>query len=132
MRSDLRHDPRQMEDLGGEVSHVAVEEDEQGLDDSGVQGEAGREGTENAVDGAHHDASQRNHKETDHAEKRVDHGHPLRVGKLLEQVIQNLRREQHMILSIEICLDATWTRYIEYYTTCVSVLLQHKSSSETV
>lgn len=42
-----------MEDLSREVSHVAVEENKQWLDDSGVQGESGGEGTQQAVDGAH-------------------------------------------------------------------------------
>lgn len=85
-----------MEDLGREVSHVAVEENKQGLDDSGVRGETGSEGAKEAVDGSHQDASQRDHKETDHTEEGVDHSHSPGVGKLLEEVIQNLRREKHM------------------------------------
>lgn len=88
-----------MEDLSREVSHVAVEENEQGLDDSGMGGEAGREGTQDAVDGPHHDASQRNHEETDHAEDGVDHSHSPCVGELLEQVIQNLHRETRLLIA---------------------------------
>lgn len=55
---DLRHDARQMEDLSGEVSHVAVEEDEQGLDDSSVRGEARGKSSQEAVNGSHQDTSQ--------------------------------------------------------------------------
>lgn len=82
-----------MEDLSREVSHVAVEENEQGLDDPRVRGEARREGPQDAIDGSHHDASQWDHKETDHTEDGVHHSHSSCVGELLEQVIQNLHRE---------------------------------------
>lgn len=100
---DLRHDPWQMEDLGREVSHVAVEENKQGLDDSGVRGETGSEGAKEAVDGSHQDASQRDHKETDHTQEGIHHSHSPSVGKLLEEVIQNLHREKHkssLLLSV--------------------------------
>lgn len=86
-----------MEDLGGEISHVAVEENKQGLDDSGVRGEAGCEGAQDAVDGSHHEASQRNHEEADDTEDGVDHSHHPCVGKLLEEMIQNLQREKHFL-----------------------------------
>lgn len=54
----LRHDPRQVEGFCREVGHVAVEEDKQRLDDPSVGGETGGEGAHEAVDGAHHEASQ--------------------------------------------------------------------------
>lgn len=82
-----------MEDLSGEVSHVAVEEDEEGLDDSHVQGEARRKGTQEPVDESHQDASQRHHEEADHTEQGVAHSHGPRVRKLLKQVIQNLHTD---------------------------------------
>jgi len=89
-----RHDARQVEDLRGEVGHVAVEEHEQRLDDARVRGEAGGEGAQQPVDGAHQDAAQRNHEEAGDAEEGVGHGHRARVRELLEQVVQNLREEQ--------------------------------------
>lgn len=73
-----------MEDLCREVSHVAVEEHEEGLDDSGVQGEAGGESTQKTIDGSHQDAPQRNHEKTDHTEQGVDHSHGPHEGELLE------------------------------------------------
>lgn len=57
-----------MEDLSREICHVTVEENEEGLDDPAVECEAGREGTYDAINGSHQNASQRNHKETDHTE----------------------------------------------------------------
>lgn len=76
-----------MEDLSGEVSHVAVEEDKQRLDDASVRGKAGSKGPQDAVEGSHHDASQWHHEETDDAEEGVNHGHRIAVWKLLKQVI---------------------------------------------
>lgn len=91
---DLRHDPWQMEDFSGEVSHVAVEEDKQRLDDTSVRGETGSKGTQDTVDGSHHDASQWNHEETGDAEEGITYSHSFVVWKLLKQVIQNLQREK--------------------------------------
>lgn len=65
---NLRHDPWQVEDLSREIRHVTVEENEEGLDDPGVECEAGCEGTYDAINGSHQNTSQRNHKETDHTE----------------------------------------------------------------
>lgn len=81
-----------MEDLSREVGHVAVEEDKQWLDDSWVQGESGGEGAQEAVDGAHQDASEGNHKETDDTQDGIDHGHSPSVGKLLKEMIEDLQR----------------------------------------
>lgn len=83
-----------MEDFCREVSHVAVEEDKQWLDDTSVRGETGSESTQDTVNGSHHDATQWDHKETDHTEEGVNYSHRACVGKLLEQVIQNLQREK--------------------------------------
>lgn len=91
----LRHDSWQVEDLSGEVSHVAVEKHEQGLDDTCVRGEAWRKGTQNAVETSHHDAPQWNHKETDHTEEGIDYSHRPFMRKLLEQVVQNLHAQKH-------------------------------------
>lgn len=53
-----RHDAGEVEELSGEIRHVAVEEDEEGLDDSDVGGEAGREGSDHPINDAHEDAAQ--------------------------------------------------------------------------
>lgn len=82
-----------MEDLRREVGHVAVEEDEEGLDDTGVGGEARGEGTEEAVNGSEQDSSQRNHEETDDTEESIDHRDCSCVGELLEEMIQHLHRD---------------------------------------
>ncbi|TNN43239.1 hypothetical protein EYF80_046565 [Liparis tanakae] len=59
-------------------------------------GEAGGEGAQQPVDGAHQDAAQRNHEEAGDAEEGVGHRHRARVRELLEQVVQNLREEQRL------------------------------------
>lgn len=91
-----RHDAREVEELSREIGHVAVEEDEEGLDDSDVGGEAGGEGSNQPVNDAHKDAAQRHHEEAEEAEDDVDNGHLLKVGKLLEKVVEDLgmRRER--------------------------------------
>lgn len=96
----LRHDSWQVEDLSGEISHVAVEKHEQRLDDTCVRGEAGGKGTQDAVDGSHYDAAHRNHEEADHAEQRVAYSHRPCVRKLLEQVIQDLHGQTRSLLRV--------------------------------
>lgn len=58
---DSRHDARQVEHLSRQVGHVTVDEDKERLDDTCVWGEAWSEGSEDAVDGANHDATERDH-----------------------------------------------------------------------
>lgn len=92
VEADSRHDARQVEDLGRQVRHVAVEEDEQRLDDAGVRREAGREGPQEPVEGPNQNPPQSHHKETDHTEKRVGDSDGVFVRKLLKQMIQDLQR----------------------------------------
>lgn len=79
-----------MEHLCRQVGHVAVDEDEERLDDARVGGEARREGGQDAVDGAHQDAAQRHHQEAQDPEDGVQHRHRADAGELLEQVVQHL------------------------------------------
>lgn len=91
-----RHDAGEVEELRREVGHVAVEEDEEGLDDADVGGEAGREGSNQPINDAHEDAAQRHHEEAEEAKDDIDNGHLLKVGKLLKKVVEDLgmRREK--------------------------------------
>lgn len=90
----LRHDARQMEHLRGQVCHVAVDEDKQGLDDTGVRGEPWREGRQEAVDGAHHDATQRHHQETHDTQEHIGDSDRTHTVVLLKQMIQHLQRRR--------------------------------------
>lgn len=81
-----------MEELGRQVGHVAVEEDEERLDDADVGGESGGEGSDDPVDHAHKDSAQGHHEEAQEAEDDVYDAYAVVVGKLLKEVIQDLGR----------------------------------------
>lgn len=91
-----RHNAGEVEELSREIRHVAVEEDEEGFDDSDVGGEAGCEGSDHPINDAHEDTAQRYHEEAEEAEDDIDNGHLLKVGKLLKEVVEDLggRRER--------------------------------------
>lgn len=91
-----RHDAREVEELSREIGHVAVEEDEEGLDDSDVGGEAGREGSDHPINDTHEDPAQGHHEEAEEAEDDIDDGHLLEVGKLLKEVVEDLGRRREM------------------------------------
>lgn len=104
----LRHDPRQMEDLCREIGHVAVEEDKEGLYNPGVRRKAGREGSQDAVDDAHHDSSHGDHEKRNHTKQCVADSHCSLVGKFLKEVIQNLqnkRKDLHSTATREPLID---------------------------
>lgn len=50
---NLRHNTREVEDLGRQVSHVAVYENKKWLDDACVGSEAGGEGGKDPIDHSH-------------------------------------------------------------------------------
>lgn len=85
-----RHDAGEVEELSRQVSHVAVEEDEEGLDDTDMGGEAGGEGCNDPVDDADEDTAQGHHEEADEAQEDVDDGHLFDVSKLLKEVVEHL------------------------------------------
>ncbi len=80
-----------MKHLRRQVSHVAVEEDEQRLDDARVRGEAGREGRQDPVDGAHHDTAKRHHQKTHDTQKHIRHMDRSHTAVLLKEMIQHLQ-----------------------------------------
>lgn len=80
-----------MKHLRRQVSHVAVDEDEQRLDDTRVRGEAGREGRQDAVDGTHHDTAQRHHQKTHDTQKHIGDSDRAHTGELLKEMIQHLQ-----------------------------------------
>ena len=84
-----------MEDLGRQVGHVAVEEDEEWLDDARVRGEAGREGAQDTVDGAHQQTAQGHHEEAHHRQHAVQHRHRADRRELFEQVVEDLEGDTH-------------------------------------
>lgn len=88
----LRHDARQVEEFCREIGHVAVEKDEEGLDDADVGGEAGGECCDDAVDHANKDASQGHHKEAEEAQDNVLEGDFIEGGKLFKEVVEDLER----------------------------------------
>lgn len=114
-----RHDAGQVEDLGRQVRHVAVEEDEEGLDHTRVRREAWGEGRQHSVHAAHHHSTQSHHEETHHAQKHVAHRHLARVRKLLEQMIQDLKethtlrshRNNHLLTHSQRSVKTTETLY---------------------
>lgn len=89
---NLRHDAGEVEHLSRQVGHVAVHKDEQGLDDPGVGGEARGEGCQDPVDGSDQDAAQSHHEEGNDSQEGVHHRHCVGACKLLEKVVQHLRR----------------------------------------
>lgn len=60
-----------MEELGRQVGHVAVEEDEERLDDPDVRGKSGGEGCDDPVDHAYKHPAQGHHEEAQEAEEDV-------------------------------------------------------------
>ena len=83
----LRHNSRQVEHLGREVGHVAVNEHEEGLDDAGVRGEPGGKGRQDTVDGTHGDAAQRHNQEADDPKNHVHRSYLTCARVLLKQVV---------------------------------------------
>lgn len=94
---DSRHDAGQVEELCRQVGHVAVEEDEERLDDTNVGSEAGGEGCDDTVDHAHKDSAQGHDEEAQEAEDDVHNAHAVIVGKLLEEVIQDLEEACRLV-----------------------------------
>lgn len=102
-----RHDAGEVEELGGEICHVAVEEDEEGLDDSDVGGEAGCEGSDHPVNDTHEDAAQRHHEEAEEAEDDIDNGDLLEGGELLKEVVKDLgRRRERGVHTVPLVRDS--------------------------
>lgn len=94
MQRYSRHDAGQVEHLSGQVGQVAVDEDEQWLDNACVWGEAWGEGSQDAVDGSYQYSSQSHNKERHNAQEDIAYGHSPLVCILLKQVIENLENTQ--------------------------------------
>lgn len=99
-----RHDAGEVEELSREIRHVAVEEDEEGLDDSDVGGEAGCEGSDHPINDAHKDTAQRYHEEAEEAKDDIENGHLLEGGKLLKEMIEDLGGRRQFRLLGQTCL----------------------------